>query len=253
MTSLSGEKRFLVEVCAADLDSVIAASAGGADRIELCANLPEGGTTPSIGLVKSALELSNLPVRVLIRPRPGDFCYSPPDTRAMIEDIAALKDLGVDGFVIGALTPEGDVDLAVMEQLIMVIGKLPWTFHRAFDFCREPFHTLDTIISLGADTLLTSGQAASALKGAALIRSLAEYADGKIDIMAGAGIIPENIREIAVQTGCRSFHLSGRSAVPNRLPEGSGATLNAPGLQPDSYRKSSDPVIIQRAVEKLSG
>jgi copper homeostasis protein len=246
------QQDFLVEVCAADLASVAAASQGGAGRIELCANLAEGGTTPSAGLVKTALSLTDLPVRVLIRPRPGDFSYDQYDIDAMAEDIQSLGQLGVSGFVIGALTPAGAIGHRVMHRLITAMDGLPWTFHRAFDFCTDPLSALEEIITLGADTLLTSGQEPSALEGAALIHLLNQKAEGRITIMAGAGISPDNIVQLRELTGCTHFHMSGRKAIPNHLISTSGAALNAPGLHPDTIRKSTDPEIIREAVTLLS-
>ncbi|MFO7722154.1 MAG: copper homeostasis protein CutC, partial [Bacteroidales bacterium] len=239
MTANMKQQDFLVEVCAADLASVVAASQGGAGRIELCANLAEGGTTPSVGLVKTALSLTDIPLRVLIRPRAGDFSYDQYDVDAMAEDIQSLAQLGVSGFVIGALTPEGAIDHTVMNRLILAMGGLPWTFHRAFDFCADPLDALEKIITLGADTLLTSGQQPSALEGAGLIHLLNHRAEGRISIMAGAGIAAENIEQLRELTGCTHFHLSGRKAIPNRLISTSGAIMNAPGLHPDTIRKST--------------
>jgi copper homeostasis protein len=242
---------YLLEVCAADLDSVVAAEAGGADRIEFCDNLGEGGTTPSLGNFLIARQLTVLPIRVLIRARPGDFTFSEPEVAAMKGDIMLLRDIGADGFVLGALTAGGDIDRHVMEMLLEAAGGLPWTFHRAIDFCTDPFAALETAIALGADTILTSGQASSASLGAGLIRTLVQRASGRISIMAGAGITDENIDAIMQTTGCRAFHFSARKSYPNALLSHTSATLNATRIQPDGLRKSTDAEVVRRARERL--
>lgn len=242
----------MVEVCAADLTSVMAAVEGGAGRIELCDNLSEGGTTPSLGMVMMALQCSPIPVRVLIRPRPGDFTYTNQEAEVMKMDIEAMKCLGVEGFVLGALTPWADIDVEMILNLLKITDAMPWTFHRAFDFCANPFRALETIISLGADTLLTSGQAETALQGAPLIRQLRQNAGNALDIMAGAGITQDNILEIKNLTGCTSFHLSGRKSIMNHLPGTSYAKLNAPGLHNDTLQRVTDAGVIRQVVALLS-
>lgn len=242
----------LLEVCASDIRSVIAADQGGADRIELCDNLPEGGTTPSIGTVQIATQSTSLPVRVLIRPRGGDFCYSASEVASMIADIEAISKTGVDGFVLGALTKEAEVDIHVMELLISAIDGKPWTFHRAIDFCKDPFSDLEIIIRLGADTILTSGQAKTAIEGIPVIRKLNELAAERINIMAGAGLTIENIAMVRYQSGCNAFHLSGRSSFQNYLLKSTGATLNTLRLHPDSLSKYTDDRLIAKVVRLLN-
>jgi copper homeostasis protein len=239
---------FLLEVCSADLPSVQAAAAGGAHRVELCSGLAEGGVTPSMGLLAEALKISPVPVRVLVRVRPGDFTYSREEIEAMCFDIRWMRSKGAGGFVLGALTPEGDVDTAVMRRMLEAIGNHPWTFHRAFDFCRNPLKALGDIIQLGADTILTSGGAASALEGAPLLGTLVRAAGDRIRILAGGGISPDNILEIREKTGCTAFHLSGRGAFQNHQLSSRGATLNAPGLHSDDIHRFTDPEIIRKVM-----
>jgi len=234
-----------IEVCAADLRSVEAATAGGADRIELCVSLPEGGVTPSLGMVQSSLLLTQLPVRVLIRPRPGDFTYNDLETKTMVTDIRAISALGIEGFVVGALTPQRTLDERVMEQLIGAMGGLPWTLHRAFDFVPHPDEALETAIVLGADTILTSGQKETALAGAGLIARLVQQAHGRIDIMAGGGVTPETFRELWQASRCPYYHLSGRSRFQNMLPAGASPKMCNPALGPDHFDAVTDPEIIQ--------
>ena len=144
------------EICANSVASCIAAQEGGADRVELCAGIPEGGTTPSYGMIRSARESINIGLNVIIRPRGGDFLYSENEVREMIYDIRTAKELGADGLVFGCLTAEGDVDKDIMKRLMDAAGSTPVTFHRAFDHARNPFMALEDIISLGCRRILTS-------------------------------------------------------------------------------------------------
>ncbi|MDE7459520.1 MAG: copper homeostasis protein CutC, partial [Paramuribaculum sp.] len=166
----------LLEVCAGDLESVRAAAEGGAARVELCSALGEGGVTPSIGFLRQALLVPSLRVHVLIRPRGGDFLYTPEEVNAMVADIEACREAGAHGVVIGALTPDGDIDLPSCRRMIEAAGEMSVTFHRAFDLCRNPEEALDTIIELGCDRLLTSCQAATAIEGTPLLRRLHDRA-----------------------------------------------------------------------------
>ncbi len=185
-----------LEICTANLESVVAAAKGGADRIELCSALAADGLTPSAGMIATAREIFPNEMNVLIRPREGDFVYSADEVNCMVRDIEVCRDLGADGVVIGALTPNGYVDTEIMQRLISAAKGLSVTFHRAFDVCRNPFRALEDIISLGCNRLLTSGQAPSALKGASMIADLHARADSRILIMAGAGVSADNIADV---------------------------------------------------------
>ncbi len=246
------QKDFRVEVCAADLISVKAAADSGAHRIELCSGLAEGGITPSVGLVQQAVKIADIPIRVLIRPRPGDFTFTPEEIEAMQTDILMMCELGVEGFVLGALTSDGEVDINAMKALLVPASGKPWTFHRAFDFCADPLRALEVIIGLGADTILTSGGAVSALEGAPMLETLEQKAGDRIRIMAGGGISPYNILEIREKTGCNIFHLSGRKDYPNHLLPSNGAALNASGLHSDYRHKFTDPDIIRKVIAILN-
>ena len=196
----------LFEVCTGSLQSVEAAVRGGAQRIELCAALPLDGLTPSMGTLLTVKQFFPiLTVHVLIRPREGDFVYSEKEVLAMQHDIHAMLPLA-DGFVFGALTPDGSIDMPVMRQLIGAIEGKPVTFHRAFDHCRDPFEALEQIISLGCQRILTSGQQPTAEQGIPLLRQLCTQAGGRIIIMPGGGINEHNVRPIAEQTGVTELH-----------------------------------------------
>lgn len=201
----------ILEVCCGGRSSVDAAAAGGAPRIELCSHLELDGLTPSWEDLKYArVQYPSLKIHVLIRPRSGDFVYSPAEVSAMCTSIDKALSLGADGIVIGALRPDGSVD---EEAIKAMMRPVPVTFHRAFDMCREPFEALEKIISLGCSRILTSGQAASALEGAAMIRTLQEKAGARLTILAGGGVTPENVQEVISLSGCWEVHASASALV----------------------------------------
>ena len=205
----------LLEVCTGSLASVEAAAEGGAERIELCAALPLDGLTPSLGTIRLVRQRwPQLRIHVLVRPREGDFVYSQAELRAMALDIEAAKPYA-DGFVSGALTPEGDIDMMATEVLVRQSGDKPFTFHRAFDHCRQPLVALEQLIRLGCSRILTSGQQPTALAGIDLLRRLNDVSSGRIIIMPGGGVNAENARLILDQTGCSEVHgsCSGGSGV----------------------------------------
>ena len=208
------EKKYLFEVCANSVESCLAAQAGGANRVELCAGIPEGGTTPPYGDISLAREmLTSTRLHVIIRPRGGDFLYSPLEQRIMLKDIENARKLGADGVVFGCLTPEGDVDLPLMEQLMQASDGMSVTFHRAFDVCRNPLKALEDIIALGCHRILTSGQQPTAEQGIPLLKELQEKAGGRITLLAGCGVNEGNIARIARETGIQEFHFSAREEV----------------------------------------
>ncbi|MBM3405162.1 MAG: copper homeostasis protein CutC [Bacteroidetes bacterium] len=210
-------KNYKIEICAAHIQSAIAAQEGGASRIELCDNLYEGGTTPSYATIKLARAKLNIGLNVMIRPRGSDFCYSDDEFDIMKEDIAACKELGADGVVFGILLPNGNVDIERTRQLVEIARPLSVTFHRAFDMTPDPFRALEEIIRAGIDRILTAGQANTVPEGLNLIIQLAEKAGDRIIIMPGSGINEQNIREIRDKTGASEFHLSGRKPVQSRM------------------------------------
>jgi copper homeostasis protein len=208
---------YKIEICANSVASCIEAQKGGAYRVELCAAIPEGGTTPSYGDMAIARELLSIKLNVIIRPRSGDFLYSDLEQKTMLKDIEAARTIGVDGIVIGCLTPQGDVDMARNRELIEAAGDMSVTFHRAFDMCRDPFESLEKIIELGCSRILTSGQQPKAEQGIPLLKKLVEQAGNRIIIMPGSGITDQNIAKIASETGVRELHLSARSAVESKM------------------------------------
>ncbi len=213
--SINGEYR--IEVCANSMESAVIATESGAYRIELCAAMSEGGTTPSYGEIAATRKHVNCKLNVLIRPRGGDFLYSPEELDIMRMDIEMAKSLGVDGIVIGCLNADGTVDEHAMKSLMQSAGKMSVTFHRAFDMTADPFAALETIISLGCNRILTSGQSVSAYSGTELLAKLVKQADGRISIMPGCGISAQNIRYIAENTHAYEFHMSGKGKVDSAM------------------------------------
>ena len=205
---------YTLEICAASLPSALAAQAGGAHRIELCQNLEQGGITPSYGLIRQVLAQVSLPVFVLIRPRPGGFVYSPGELAIMRDDIAACRELGCAGVVLGVLDPAGRVDMAACQELIELAGNMTVTFHRAFDACPDQVQALEDIIAVGCQRLLTSGGQATSEAGQAQLAALVAQAAGRIQIMPGAGISASNVRALAAATGAQEFHASAKREVP---------------------------------------
>ena len=205
------------EICANSVASCIAAQDGGADRVELCAGIPEGGTTPSVGMIRCARESISIGLNVIIRPRGGDFLYSESEIREMVYDIKAAKGLGVDGLVFGCLCPDGSVDMENMRLLMEAAGDTPVTFHRAFDHTSDPLKALEDIIELGCARILTSGCRPTASEGAPLLAQLVEKAGDRIIIMPGCGVNEGNIAETARLSGAREFHFSAREPVESGM------------------------------------
>ncbi|TWI03781.1 copper homeostasis protein [Luteimonas cucumeris] len=203
--------RPLLEIAANSLASAMAAQEGGADRIELCENLGEGGTTPSHGTLAVTRERLRIPLYVLIRPRGGDFLYDDAEFEVMRRDIEHCVGLGCDGVVIGALEADGTIDASRCRELVAAAGTLGVTFHRAFDATCDQVQALQAIIGLGCERVLTSGACANALMGAANIAASVRQAGDRIRVMAGAGVDAANIGQLAALSSAHEFHASARS------------------------------------------
>ncbi|HEY48295.1 MAG: hypothetical protein AMJ88_15210 [Anaerolineae bacterium SM23_ 63] len=204
--------RTKVEISLSGVESAIAAQQGGANRIELCENLLEGGTTPSLGMIAIVRKYLDIDINVIIRPRGGDCCYSEAELEVMKRDIETAGEAGADGVVIGLLNPEGTVDEERTRSLIDLARPMSTTFHRAFDITRDPIEALDTLMDLGIDRVLTSGQATSALEGINLLAELSKHARGRIMIMAGAGITAHNAKQIVERSGVAEIHVGSAAA-----------------------------------------
>ncbi len=208
---------YTFEICANSAESCVAAQAGGAHRVELCASMPEGGTTPSFGEIRLARKLIDIRLHVIIRPRGGDFLYTPLELDIMEEDIHMARQAGADGVVFGCLTPEGDLDMPAMRRLMKISEGMSVTFHRAFDYVRSPEQVLEHLIDLGVNRVLTSGQQPTAMQGASLLAELVRQAAGRIVIMPGCGVNEWNIAELAACTGASEFHFSARELKESKM------------------------------------
>ncbi|MBL3656280.1 copper homeostasis protein CutC [Fulvivirga sediminis] len=227
--------RLTIEVVTDSVASCVNAQTGGADRVELCDNLFEGGTTPSAGMIKLVREKVSIGLMVMIRPRGGDFLYSEEEFEVMKEDIKVAKSLGVDGVVFGLLTPQGDVDKQKTKELIDLARPLQVTFHRAFDMVADPFQALEDLIELGVDRILTSGLERTALEGADLLNELIEKAGDRIVILVGGGIRPYNLKKIVEKTGAKECHVSGRQPVESKMQFRNGRVSMGGALQQPEF------------------
>ncbi len=243
---------YRIENCAGSAESARRAELGGAYRVELCAGLPEGGTTPSYGEILTARRAINIKLNVIIRPRSGDFLYTPIEVEAMLADIRMARELGADGIVVGCLTADGSVDKPLLRRFVEAAEGLPVTFHRAIDVCQDRAQALEDIIEAGCARVLTSGGAASAPEGADAIAALVKQAAGRIIIMPGAGVTPENVADLARKTGAREFHFSGRTAEPSPMCYRHEGVSMGGTVTIDEYAYLfTDPKKIRQAVEAL--
>jgi copper homeostasis protein len=206
------DMNYELEVIAFDIDSCKIAADNGADRIEVCANPAEGGTTPSSGMIREARKATTIQVFPIIRPRGGDFLYSNTEFNVMLHDIKFCRDEGCDGVVIGMLNPDGTIDSARCAALIDAAGNMEVTFHRAFDRVAEPFSALEEIINLGCKRILTSGLRPKALEGKDTLCQLTKIAGDRIKIMPGSGIRASNISTVVKATGALAYHSSARQS-----------------------------------------
>jgi copper homeostasis protein len=208
---------YIIEIATSDFTTTQSAVQGGADRIELCANLYEGGTTPSYGQLKKCREAFDTALFPIIRPRGGDFLYTDNEFEMMMHDARLCKELGCDGIVIGLLNSDGTIDIKRTSRLIEMAYPMGVTFHRAFDRCKDPFEALEQLIHIGCERILTSGQQPAAPDGIELIAKLNDAAGGRIIIMPGSGVRKENIKMLAEKTGCMEFHSSLRNRSRSQM------------------------------------
>jgi copper homeostasis protein len=208
---------FKIEICVEGIDGLVAAQTAGADRVELCASLLEGGLTPSLGVVREALRVATIPFHVIIRPRGGDFLYSELEFATMVEDVRAMRDLGVAGVVIGCLTSDGRIDEVRTKALVEAARPLSVTCHRAFDMTADYREALEALVRCGVDRVLTSGQRDSAIKGVDILRDSQAIADGRIVIMACGGLNAGNIAQVRRATGVDEMHFSAPRTIKSGM------------------------------------
>ncbi len=243
----------LIEACVDAIDAALEAERGGANRLELCGELLQGGVTPSAGLIGAVWERVDIPVFVLIRPRAGDFLYTAEECEVMVRDIEVAKSLDVDGIVIGALTRDGDVDVGTIDRLIDAAGSMEVTFHRAFDFVRDQEIALETLVELGVDRVLTSGGAASALEGATALARLVTQAAGRIGILAGGSISASNVADVVRSSGVREVHVRATGTVESAMVHRrSAVSLARPAAASDYERVVTRADEMARVVAALS-
>ena len=211
------KSRYVIEIATSDFNTTRSAVEGGADRIELCANLAEGGTTPSFGTIRQCREAFNVSLFPIIRPRGGDFLYNDDEFSIMLKEVKLCKELGCEGVVIGMLNADGSIDLKRNTALIDAAYPLGVTFHRAFDRCKDPFVALEQLIDIGCERILTSGQRPTVTEGVDMIAELNKLADDRIIIMPGSGVRKENIKMLADKTGCVEFHSSLRGKTRSKM------------------------------------
>ncbi len=232
--SSPGKERIILEICAYGVGAAIAAQEGGADRVELCDNAPEGGTTPSYATIALAKKYLHIPVYPIIRPRGGDFLYDEIEFETMQRDIAVCKQLECEGVVIGILTAEGKVDKPRCKKLVELAWPMGVTFHRAVDMTADPFEALEDIIETGCERILSSGQHHSAPEGTELLAQFIVRADERITIMPGGGVRENNIAALLEKTGAREFHTSAKITAPGRMKfKNPRATMGGEGNEYD--------------------
>jgi copper homeostasis protein len=242
-----------LEVCVDSVESAVEAEQGGAQRVELCSGLPEGGITPSVGLLASVRKVVSIDVNVMIRPRGGDFCYSHGEIAAMERDISVAKQEGADGVVFGILNLDGNVDVELVQRLVQWASPMRVTFHRAFDMSSDLFQALRDLASTGVCCVLTSGGRQSVMEGAETIRRLVTTANSGIRIMAGGGVEAGNVAAVMEQTGVREIHASLRVAAPSpmryRNKDVSMGTLHGVEYQ----RFVVDRAMVKKMVQTMRG
>lgn len=223
--------KYVLEACVDSVKSAIEAEKGGAQRVELCSNLIIGGTSPGAALFRQVRKNTNLRIRVLLRPRFGDFRYDEYEYEMMKEEVAMYRDLGADAIVTGILKSNGDLDVERMKELIEIAGDTPIALHRAFDVCRDPKTALEQAVELGIITILTSGQKNAAWDGRDLLKELVEQSAGRIEILAGAGISPATIEKLVPYTGVTSYHMSGKITLDSAMKfRRDGVSMGFPGF-----------------------
>jgi len=211
------EEQYILEIATSDFETTRSAVEGGADRIELCANLNEGGTTPSYGTIYQCRERIDVLLYPIIRPRGGDFLFTSDEYEVMLHDAKLCKQLGCDGIVIGLLNEDGTIDVKRTAAIIEIAYPMGVTFHRAFDRCRDAFEALEQLVQIGCERILTSGQQPTVNEGMDLITQLNKAADHRIAIMPGSGVRKENLKTLAEKTGCIEFHSSLRGKIKSKM------------------------------------
>ncbi len=242
----------IFEVCVDAVEGALAAQEGGAQRVELCANLVEGGATPSQGMMMLTRRSIAIDLNVIIRPRGGDFCYSPLEYEVMCADILAARQAGANGVVVGALLVDGTPDVVRIARMVALARPMSVTFHRAFDMCREPQAALEQLIELGVERVLTSGQRRTALEGVDLIAALVTQAAGRIVVMPGGGVDADTLPVIARRSGASEFHFGARIDYASAMQYRNETCWMGKPYQPDEYHwRVTDARQVQKVIQSL--
>jgi copper homeostasis protein len=243
---------YKLEICVDSSESAFIAQEAGADRVELCDNLTEGGTTPSLGTIMTIRKGLKIALNVIIRPRGGDFVYSSTEIEIMKKDIEICREVGADGVVLGILKKDGNIDVERTSELIKLARPMSVTYHRAFDMCYDPVKGLEDIIKAGADRLLTSGQKNSAYEGLDLIAGMVKQAGGRIIIMAGGGINLSNIEKVIRESNATEFHLTARKIKKSKMDFFRNDISLGRNREIHEYsRKVADDLMIRKIVRML--
>ena len=248
--------KYTLEICTDSVASAAAAQKGGAKRIELCSGLVIGGLSPDPALFKGVRANTYLKIRTLLRPSFGDFCYDEYEFEMLKEEVQMYRELGADGVVIGILRPDGTMNVEQMEELVRISGDMKVTMHRAFDVCKDPYETLEQCVSLGIDTILTSGQKDSAWNGREMLKELEERAKGRIEILAGAGINPGVISKLHEYTGLKAFHMSGKTVKESRMEfRRQGVPMGMPGISEFEIWQTDEEAVREavKVLKNISG
>ena len=239
----------LIEICVEGVDGAIAAEAGGADRVELCASLIEGGITPSLGTLRETLRAISLPVHVMLRPRGGDFLYSDREFASMLDDAATFRDAGAAGLVFGCLSPDGTIDVERTTRLVAAAHPASTTFHRAFDMTADAEAALETLITCGIHRVLTSGQAPTARAGLQTLAGLVTQAGDRIIILGCGAVRPDNIAEVRSKTGLTELHFSAPINRPSPMEFRNPAlTMGATPNSREYTRTETNPALIRTTI-----
>ena len=245
-------EKFTLEVCADSVESVLAAEKGGADRIELCGNVVIGGTTPSESLYREIRKHSDIKIHALIRPRFGDFCYTEYEFDIIRSEVRRFRELGAQGVVIGMLKPDGTLDVKHLEMLMEEAKGMSVTLHRAFDVCRDPEEALEQAISLGFNTILTSGQRNNCVDGSDLLAELVKKSAGRVHIMAGAGVNADAVSSIYEKTGITDYHMTGKIVLESEMQyRKDGVSMGLPSLSEYEIFRTSE-IELQKARNVLN-
>lgn len=241
----------LLEICVDSVESAIIAERAGADRLEVCANLVIGGTTPGVSQFRQIRQACGIPLHVLIRPRFGDFLYTDAEFTSIEEDISLFRKLGADGVVVGCLLPDGNLDVERLKRLRQHANGMHLTLHRAFDLCQDPYRALEEAVAFGADTILTSGQQDTCIKGKELLQKLIKKADGRIEILVGSGVNAASIRLLSEEICAACFHMSGKKELDSGMVyRKEQMPMGLPGLSEFTVYRT-DRKLVQEAKKAL--